>query len=368
MLGFKTIDRYLIKELFWPYLFGMIGFIVVIAIDPLIHAMKNIINQQVDVGVVLKWFFFSLTNDMIFTFPMAILLSTLLVFGRFSNDSEIVALKAGGVSFWRMMYPVMIFAFLSTIVAFLFGEYIMPYSVKEADRIKQEDIHKILPVRGAENVFIKDTDTRTVYAGKVIHYPGQNISVRLENIVITDYHPTNLLPIKRIMAKGAAYMQEKWTFWDGMVYEYDEELNSTLKEEFKRQVIDLDEKPQDFKKEKSRYGKMSMYDLKKWIRYHNRKGFHDVMVLLVEFYMKTSIPFACLIFGMIGAALGTAHSRAGAFIGFGISVMIIFIYYVILSIFKSYGKNGVIPPLLAAWGPNGIFLLVAIWLIIKVRD
>jgi len=364
----KVIDKYILRELFWPYIFGMLGFLVVIAIDPMISAMKNIINKQIDMTIVVKWFVFSLTRDMIFTFPMAMLLASLLLFGRLSNDSEIVAMKAGGISFFRLMVPVMAFAFLSSIFAFLFGEFIMPYSVAKARSIKKIEIMKILPVRGAENVFIKDTNYRTLYAGKVVHYPGLQTSLRIENMVISEYDEITNRPIKRILAKGGAYISGKWTLWDGIIYEYDKEMNSSIAEEFKRKIVDLKEKPDDFKKESTKYGEMSMRQLNLWIKYHYKKGFQDVTKLLVEFYMKTSIPFACFIFGVIGATLGTGHTKGGAFIGFGISVIIIFIYYVLLSISRSYGKNGLIPPLLAAWTQNIVFIVAALYLMIKVKD
>lgn len=364
----RTIDRYIMRELFWPYIFGMLGFLVVIAIDPMISAMKNVINKQIDIAVVVKWFLFSLTHDMIFTFPMAMLLSSLLLFGRLSKDSEIVAMKAGGIGFGRLVMPVVFFAFLSTVAAFLFGEFVMPYTTSRARDIQKNDILKLLPVRGAENVYIKDTDQRTIYAGKVIHFPGEEVAVRLEDVVISEYDPKTQLPLRRILAKGGAFMNKQWNFWDGMAYEYDRELNGVLVEEFKSKPIALKERPDDFKKEETRFGEMSLRDLRKRISYHYEKGFHDVVGLLVEFYMKTSIPFACFIFGILGAALGTGNSKTGAFIGFGVSVIIIFIYYVLLSISKSYGKNGVIPPLLAAWLQNLVFLAVALYAVHKVRD
>ena len=163
-------------------------------------------------------------------------------------------------------------------------------------------------------------------------------------------------------------MKGKWVLWDGIVYRYDNDLKGEVVEEFKRKVVSLKEKPEDFKKEDTRYGEMSMRQLRYWIKYHYEKGFQDVTKLLVEFYMKTSIPFACFIFGVIGAALGTGHTKGGAFIGFGISVIIIFIYYVLLSISRSYGKNGVIPPLVAAWLQNIIFIIAAFYLMLKVKD
>jgi len=363
---FKVVDRYILTELFWPYIGGMLGFIVVISIDPMIYAMKNLINSS-DKGIepmaVVKWFLYSLANDMIFTFPMAMLLSSLMVFGRLSKDSEMTALRAGGVSFFRLCYPVMIFALLSTMFAFLFGEFVVPHSVKQSQSIKRLQILKLLPVMGQENVYMKDSADRTIFVER-----ADNVNNILTNIVISEYeHKTDLLK-KRVFARTARFVNGRWMFSDGMIYEYDAKMNARVVEEFTGKEIAINQKPNDFKRDDQSFQELSMRELGAKIRYAYDHGLADVTGLLVEFYIKTSIPFACFIFGVIGAALGTSNNRTGGFIGFGISIVIIFIYYVLFSIARSFGKNGMLPPLMAAWIQNIIFLIAGVFLVMRVRN
>jgi len=344
----------------------MFGFMVVISIDPMIYAMKNIINSEtrgIEPISVVKWFMYSLANDMIFTFPMAMLLSALIVFGRFSKDSETTALKAGGISFFRLCYPVMAFAALSTIFAFLFGEFIVPYSISRSNQIKRTEILKLLPIMGQENIYIKDSPDRTIHVER-----ADNINNILTNVVISEYdHKTDKLK-RRIFAKTGRFVNGKWRFSDGVIMEYDRDMVARKTDEFSVRTIDINERPKDFKRDETTHQEMSMRVLREKIRYAYDHGLTDVTGLLVEFYTKTSIPFACFIFGVIGAALGTSNNRSGAFIGFGISIIIIFIYYVMFSIAKSLGKNGMLPPLMAAWIQNIVFLAASVMLAMRVRN
>ncbi len=362
----KIIDRYILKELIGPYVFGMLGFMVVISIDPMIYAMKNIINSSergVEAMAVLKWFCYSLATDMIFTFPMAMLLATLIVFGRLSKDSELTALKAGGFSFTRLCYPVLAFAMVSTVVAFLFGEFVVPHAVKRSQMIKRTEILKLLPIMGQENIYLKDSPDRTIYVER-----ADNVNNILTNVIISNYdHDTGLLKT-RVMAKTARHVDGGWLFGDGVLYDYDKEGNGNKIEEFAHKKIFINQKPNDFKRDEQTHQEMSMRDLAKKIRYAHDHGLADVVGLLVEFYLKTSIPFSCFIFAMIGAALGTSNTRAGGFISFGISMVIIFVYYVIFSIARSFGKNGMLSPIMAAWIQNLIFLAAGVLLIKRVKN
>jgi lipopolysaccharide export system permease protein len=362
----KILDLYIIKELIGPFIFGMLGFMVVISIDPMIYAMKNIINSSergVEAVAVLKWFCYSLATDMIFTFPMATLLATLIVFGRLSKDSELTAMKAGGLSFTRLCYPVMWFAMFATVTAFLFGEFVVPHAVKRSQMIKRTQILKLLPIMGQENIYLKDSPDRTIYVER-----ADNVNNILTNIIISNYdHDTGLLKT-RVMAKTARHIDGGWVFSDGVLYDFDKEGNGNKIEEFAQKKIFINQKPKDFKRDEQTHQEMSMRDLAVKIRYAYDHGLSDVVGLLVEFYLKTSIPFSCFIFALIGAALGTSNTRAGGFISFGISMLIIFIYYVIFSIARSFGKNGMLSPVMAAWIQNIIFLAAGLLLIKRVRN
>ena len=99
----KTLDKYVFGQLIGPFFLGFFMFVTVIAIDPLISALQNIVNDNISPMVVIRWFLCRLPQDMIFTFPMSMLLTTLLVFGRMSKDSETIAMKAGGINFFRLL-------------------------------------------------------------------------------------------------------------------------------------------------------------------------------------------------------------------------------------------------------------------------
>jgi len=362
----KILDLYIVKELIGPFIFGMLGFIVVLSIDPMIYAMKNIINSSergVEAAAVLKWFCYSLATDMIFTFPMATLLATLIVFGRLSKDSELTAMKAGGLSFTRLCYPAMWFALTATVTAFLFGEFVVPHAVKRSQMIKRTQILKLLPIMGQENIYLKDSPDRTIYVER-----ADNVNNILTNIILSNYdHDTGLLKT-RVMAKTARYIEGGWVFSDGVLYDFDKEGNGNKIEEFAQKKIFINQKPKDFKRDEQTHQEMSMRELTVKIRYAYEHGLSDVVGLLVEFYLKTSIPFSCFIFALIGAALGTSNTRAGGFISFGISMLIIFVYYVIFSIARSFGKNGMLSPVMAAWIQNIIFLGAGLFLIKRVRN
>ena len=78
--------------------------------------------------------------------------------------------------------------------------------------------------------------------------------------------------------------------------------------------------------------------------------------------LRIAVPWACLIFAMLGAALGSRPQRSSSSVGFGYSVVIIFVYYVIMSFSRALGESGTLPPLIAAWTANLVFLVISIWL------
>ncbi|MBF0410198.1 MAG: LptF/LptG family permease [Candidatus Riflebacteria bacterium] len=348
----KTLDKYIFNQLIGPFFFGFFMFVTVIAIDPLMSALQNIVNDGVSPLVVVKWFLYRLPQDMIFTFPMSVLLSTLLVFGRMSKDSETIALRAGGVNFLRLLVPVIFFAIIVTSVSFIFNELVVPHSNKKAQEIRRYEILRLVEPEASENAIMRISDGGNAYARKV--FESKNSMER----VLIEYYKNGVIDC-RLSAADAQWNGELWQL-SGVVeqhYKNGEVASNVTHLKYDLKIL---ERPLDFARQSKKPNEMSYNELKERIDTYERTKFVDTLDLQVELAMKTSLPFACLFFALIGSSFGLTSYRSGAFIGFGISIIIIFVYYVLLSLSTAMGKSGYLPVLLSAWLQNIVFAVVGL--------
>ncbi|NLI78347.1 MAG: YjgP/YjgQ family permease [Candidatus Riflebacteria bacterium] len=356
----KTLDIYIFRQLVLPFLFGFFMFATVIAIDPLMSALQNIVNENIPITVVLRWFFFRLPQDMVFTFPMSVLLTSLLVFGRMSKDSETIALRAGGINFYRILVPVIAFALTVTFISFLFNELVVPYSNRRANEIRRTEILRLVEPEATENSIMRASDGAFVYARKVFENSGT-----MEKILLEYYEEGRLA--RRISGATARW---NGTFWilEGAV---DQRYGAgTMASPTVVPVLPLPgvrETPGDFARQSKKPNEMSYTELQERIATYERTQFMETTPLRVDLALKTSLPFASFFFAIIGAAFGLTHYRSGAFIGFGVSIVIIFVYYVVMSLATAMGKSGYLPVMLSAWLQNILFAGAGLWLVSRIN-
>lgn len=360
----KLIDRYMLKQLFLPYIFGMMGFMVILSINPLVDAMFFMINRNLPVVSVMKWFFYRLPQDMGYTFPMAMLFSSLMVFSRMSRDSEVVAFKAGGVSVYRMMSPVLFFALFISLFALLFSEFVAPVFTERAKTLKHKEFLKLNEPRYKDKVLVKDSANTILFMGRIDVNGG---SVERFMLMEVDKAKPYLI-VRRIAAERALYENGQWRLANCIEYEYTDEGEAKMVSRVSYRSVKLNHQLKDFRKVEKKNEEMSMRELKAHINKCNRTGTKRTGPLLVDFYLKGSIPFASFIFAILGTAMGLRHIRGGAFIGFGISTVVVFVYYVAMSFARSYGRVGILPPLAAAWLHNVIFAIVGFYFVSRLKS
>jgi lipopolysaccharide export system permease protein len=359
---FRVLDKYIFLQLIGPFLFGFFLFVTLIAIDPLISALHSVVNENVPMEVMFRWFLNRLPQDMVFTFPMSVLLANLLVFGRMSKDSETIALKAGGTNFFRIPVPVVIFALLVTAISFYFNEMVVPSSNQNARNIKRYEIMKLVEPEATENSIMRTSDGAFAYARKVKEKAGE-----MEKVLLEYYDKSGKLN-RRVSAAKAEWTGKTWKFQGVIEQDYSgpESISSPI---HRPELIipAIIEKPIDFARQSKKPNEMSYMELKRRIDTYERTKFMDTTALRVELAKKTSLPFASFFFAIIGASFGLSNSRSGAFIGFGVSMLIIFLYYVLMSVFTALGKSGYLPPYPAAWAQNIIFAFVGLYIVTKIN-
>jgi len=323
-------------------------------------ALQNIVNDSISITVMIRWFLYRLPQDMVFTFPMSVLLTNLLVFGRMSKDSETVALRAGGINFYRILVPVIAFALTITTISFAFNELVVPYSNQRANEIRHSEILRLVEPEATENSIMRSSDGSFIYARKVFETSGTM------EMVLLEYYENGKLT-RRISGATA-----KWngTFWvlEGVVdqkYRGGTVASPTMIPTLP--LAGVRETPTDFARQSKRPNEMSYSELSERIETYERTQFMDTTPLRVDLALKTSLPFASFFFAIIGACFGLTSYRSGAFIGFGVSIVIIFVYYVIMSLATAMGRTGFLPVMLSAWVQNILFAGAGLRLVARIN-
>jgi len=356
----RILDKYIIKELLGPFVFGIAAFSsIFIGTDVLFKMARFITEQGAAIWTVAKLFLYSLPRIVVLTFPMAMLLASLLSFGRLSGNSEIVAMKTGGVSFYRLITPVVIIAFFVSVFAMFFSELIVPAANIAYKRTVQDEINKSpLPATQDHIMF---PDIKNGQLQRVIYARQANRETNtMQGVDIQEFENGRLARI--VNAEQATWNGKNWDLTNGMIYMVADNGNLEHSMRFQKQSIDVAKSPKEIRREQKDPKEMTIKELKTSIKIRERE-FVSTNALQLELHQRITIPLASLIFTLIGAPLGLQPHRSSSSIGLGLSIVIIFVYYSIMTISGAVGQAGTIPPVLGAWLPNLLMIAFGAWLI-----
>ncbi|MCW5943720.1 MAG: LptF/LptG family permease [Fimbriimonadaceae bacterium] len=364
----KRIDLLVLKELIGPWGFGVAIFTVLIMAGTYLFQITDYVVKGVSFGTVLELTAMLLPGVMAKTFAMAMLLGTLLAFGRLSSDSEIVAVRAGGASVGRIVRPVALFGLAVSLLAFGFNETLVPFAAKQATRIKDE-IAKRIDSRGGRPVLMP-----------------QYKDGRLEAMVIASDYDIGSRTLKKafvlafdkngkwttvLEAKDMTFVNDKeWRIrGGGSLLSSDGNLAIKLEgESWPAQVPKADFTGDDILAAKvSDLDTFSMAQMAERIAQLERNNLaspSQIANLQYGYWNKIALPLAALVYGLVGAPLGIRNHRTGAATGFWLSVIIIFGYMLLANLMAISAQGGRIPAYAASFAPLVIGVLYgsfAIW-------
>ena len=353
----RILDRFIVTQMGGSFLFGVMVFSLLLVAGDLLFQIANlVIDKGVSLGVVLRLFVYKLPEVVVMTLPMASLLSALLTFGRLSSQSEIVALRAAGISFSRIVRPVLAASIFISLFAMLMNETLVPLSNRAADNIMRYEVARERPSLLREKVFLREESggvlNRVIYISKL----RQNLGT-MEDVLVQEFKEGYMNRI--ISAKQGIWRDDEWWLEDGKTFEVQEDRSVKLLFSFARQKLPLLLGPAEVARTSQRPADMSALQLWGHISIMSKQG-ANLAPLWVLFHLKLAVPWACVILAVLGSTLGIGHQRSGAGMGVAMSVLIVFAYYVVMSFSRSFGEAGYIPPLFAAWAPNIIFMTLAV--------
>ena len=351
----KILDRYIISEVLSFVALTASALTIMLIVRTLFELTDMLINERVACPYIIKLLVYRLPAFLVLTFPMSLLASSELAIGRLSTDGEITAMRAGGVSLRRIIIPFLIAALFVSILSFVINDYIVP----ETNYLSQNIVHEIVQKKGpsyiSRNVFFRDAKNRYIYVNQ---FDEKNMIMR--DIIVYEFNGEGSL--RTITAKKGIWVANTWKLENGTIYNYHEGEESAYEISFATLDIILKEDLQNIFKNRRTPQEMSSKELRQQIDILQQAG-ADTKSFEVDLYMKYSVPFSGLIFVLLGVPLGLRVKRGSKVTGIIISIVLVFIYYISVSTIRSFGRGGVIIPVLAAWLPNIIFAILGTILI-----
>jgi LPS export ABC transporter permease LptG/LPS export ABC transporter permease LptF len=366
----QVVDRYVLKSFLFWFVLLLTGFVLMTHVYTFFDLLSDIVKNQIAMSRVFTYLFF-LTPQLIFdSAPMSVLVAVLITFGILTKHNEITAMKASGVSLYRLAVPVLAAALLMSGSLFAFAHYYVPDANRKQDAIRKE-------IKGKAVQTYLHPDKKWVFD------PGLNNDPRVFYFKFIDgaqkvmfgpqvfeLDPTNFRVHKHISAEKARWEPtlRTWVFENG----WSREDPGGAREKFSNfsgqaaTFKELDERPDYFLQEVLQDQQMNYQQLAAYIRELQRSGI-DTITLQVSFYRKFAVPLFALVMALISVPFAFLAGNRGAMAGVGVSFTIAIAYWTIGKLFEQLGDVNLLPAMLAAWSPDVIFAMAGFYFFTRMR-
>ncbi len=370
----SVMDRYIAAELLLPFLFGVGAFSSIgVAIGAVFELVRRVVESGLPLSIALNIFLLKLPGFIVLAFPMSTLLAALMTYSRLSSDSELIALRSCGVSIYRLVLPAVILSLVVTGMTFLFKEQVVPAANYQATLTLNKALKEETPAFRERNILysdyqeVKQPDGDKAKILTRLFYADQFDGERMRGLTIVDRSQKGLNQI--VVSDSAMWnpAQNTWDFFNGSIYLVapDSSYRNILR--FDHHQLKLPRTPLDLAMKGRDYEEMNIAEAQEQLEIFRLSGDEQkVRKLQVRIQQKIAFPFVCVVFGLVGAALGTKPQRTGRATSFGISVVIIFTYYLLDFISGAFGIAGILSPFTSAWlatiasfGAGGVLLIRA---------
>jgi LPS export ABC transporter permease LptG len=319
--------------------------------------------------MLLQYMWYATPQYVYWCIPLSVLVGGLVTIGILTRTSELVVMRACGISLYRAAAPLLVFAVLAGGALFLLEENVLAYSNRRADSLRHV-------IRGGAPRTFDILNRRWVLGrkGEIYNYiyfdPRRT---ELSGFSVFRFSPKAWRLQSRAFYKTLAFTGQAtgfeqtvvWKARDGWVREFDR----TIEERSYRSADKVDvfvEPPQYFMTEQADAERMTYQQLKRYIVELRASGI-NVTDYEVELHRKVSFPWVTLIMTLIAVPFAVTTGRRGAMYGIGLGIVLALVYWITMSVFGAVGASGVIDPLLAAWAPNILFACMAAYLLLTVR-
>jgi lipopolysaccharide export system permease protein len=366
---FKIIDRYILKEIAYPFLLILFVLTFVLLMGKIIQLMDLMVNKGVSFVDISKLFLLLTPSFLILTIPISLLISILIGLGRLSGDNELTILKASGMSLYKLVGPVAIASLIAFTITAVTSLFLVPQSKYATKNLLFNVAKKKASIGIKEKVFNDDFKGILLYA--------ESIPVNgdfMEGVIISDTRiskePSTIIAERAYLVSDPALMTVTLRLQNGSTHTVDKMMKNYRKMDFSSYDVNLD--IESSIAEAKRVNAKDSTEMTVWelSRKLNTAGLEDAVFreMAIEFYKTITTPLSCIVFGILGIPLSIRAHRAVRSRGFTLGLIIVFIYYIMRLGGEALVETGRLSPLIGTWSPNIIFCIVGFYLLIRAAN
>jgi lipopolysaccharide export system permease protein len=358
------ISRYLLRTFSRTFALALSAFVGLYLLVDFFEKIDDFIEHSAPAALYLGYFLNKVPLIATQVVPLACLLAVFTTLGSFSRHNELTALHSSGVSLLRITTPLLTATLLIAIFSLLVSEYVVPDTIRRANIILNSSVKgKPAVVFKRDKIWLRD---------------GRNIvnirvatpeNATLQGVSIFQFDGRFGLR-SRTDAARATYREGHWLASDLLWRRFDPATGAITKTETRKQAfLRLNIAPEDFQVPGGKRNEdLNFRDLKTLARKLRRDGF-DPTRFLVDMHSRIAAPFACVIMGFLGIPFALSKGRKSSLaLGIGISVAIGVVFFILQATLLAFGYSAVLPPMVAAWSANLLFLMLGCWLFLTTGD
>jgi lipopolysaccharide export system permease protein len=364
MFRMRILDRYIFREILAPFFLSIAALTLVLFLQKMFRLAELIVSKGATVLSTAKLLAYILPSFLVLTIPMSFLVATLTAFTQLCSDSEVTAMKASRISLYNMIRPVMLFAVAAFTVTAVTSLIIAPES-NHALKVHLFNLVKSRAMVGIEpGVFSSTFDGMVIYVDKM-----ENLD-SMEGIFISDERsakePYAIVARRGRLIADPESLKVTLAMQQGAIHALprNEESYSTMAFDSGNLYLDISHALVQKGPPGRDFDEIGSLELFRELRSAKAEG-KPTISIESELHKRLSIPFACLLFGLIGAPLGIRRSRSGKSAGIGIALLVFLVYYMVLAAGTNLSDTGKLSPAVAYWLPNALMTAAAGALVFK---
>lgn len=356
----SLITRYVLRLFLTAIAVSLVAFVSIFFVVDLIEQLDRFLDRNVAPGYIALYYVYYTPYIFVLTIPVSLLLASLYTFGQLARLGELTAMKASGLSLYRLLRPLLLVSAGISACLFWAGEWLVPHTSMKRAEIQSEHVD----MQGGEgqhvrhDVYFRGEGGRQFY---IRVFDGH--SAEGTGICVTEFRGDAVSSV--LTAESAVWTDGRWLLSNGVERRF--QIGGGLSGFNSFAALEPDgwaETPEDFLRGQKRPEEMSYGELDQLIQ-NVRRGGGDVQGYLVDLNLKIAFPSAGLIIVLLGGALASHLRRGGVAVGFALSIGICFVYWGLLRFAQAFGHAGLLQPMEAAWGANALFALLALVLLVR---